>query len=245
VGSLLLKIDLNINRIYLYQLKMHRGFTYYIRDKTNPDLIYYGSSELPTVDDRIKSHLYHFNYWKKDKDNGYCSSFKVLEKDNYEYDTIDVVYFDTTYELRQHERPLIEGQICVNIQIPNRTTAEWRKANPNHHAEWYQKNKEQHLKQKKEWYQKNKEQILKQTAEWYQKNKEQKSKQNADYYQKNKEQILKQIAEYKQNNKEKISTKNKEKFNCECGGLYTYQNTSRHIKSKKHQKWVQSQITET
>lgn len=206
---------------------MNRGFTYYIRDKTNPDLVYYGSSGLPTLDDRMKSHIKNFNNWKKNKDNGYCSSYKVLEKDNYEYDTIEVVYFDTKHDLRQYERPLIEDQICVNKDIPNRTIAEWLKANPNYHADHYQKNKEQKLKKTADYYQVNKEKILKKAVDYYQKNKEQKLKKNADYYQVNKEQIL---------------TKNKEKFNCPCGGKYTHKYKSIHKKTKKHQKWVKSQI---
>ena len=105
---------------------MNRGFTYYIKDKINKDLVYYGSSEMPTVEDRMKIHLNNFNRWKKNNDNGYCSSFKVLEKDNYEYDTIEIVWYHTKYDLRQHERLLIEGQVCVNMAIPNRTDKEYR-----------------------------------------------------------------------------------------------------------------------
>tara|TARA_R110000744_G_scaffold312851_1_gene420170 strand:- start:272 stop:781 length:510 start_codon:yes stop_codon:yes gene_type:complete len=127
---------------------MNRGFTYYIRDKINKDLVYYGSSELPTVEDRLKVHLYNFNSWKKNNDNGYCSSFKVLEKDNYEYDTIEVVWFDTKYELRQCERLLIEGQVCVNMLIPNRTK-----------KQYYVDNKDKIVEQKKQYYIENQEKI--------------------------------------------------------------------------------------
>ena len=40
--------------------------------------------------------------------------------------------------------------------------------------------------------------------------------------------------EYRANNKHKL----KEKFECECGGRYTYQNISHHMKSIKHQKYL-------
>ena len=43
--------------------------------------------------------------------------------------------------------------------------------------------------------------------------------------------------EYNANNKYKIN----EKFECECGGKYTHANKSIHIKSNKHQKYLQSQ----
>ena len=32
--------------------------------------------------------------------------------------------------------------------------------------------------------------------------------------------------------------KNKEEINCECGGKYTYYNKNRHIKTKKHQNYI-------
>tara|TARA_R110002153_G_scaffold54274_1_gene151206 strand:- start:2467 stop:3051 length:585 start_codon:yes stop_codon:yes gene_type:complete len=194
---------------------MNRGFTYYIRDKTNPDLVYYGSSEMPTVDDRIKAHINKFIAWKKNSNLDYYSSYKILEKDNYEYDTIDVVYFDTKHELRQYERVLIEGQICVNEVIPNRTY--------------------------KEYYQTNKEWIAKKNAEIYKQNKEKIQKRHKEYDIKNKEKVRERKRKYREANIDKIN----KKFECPCGGKYTHSNKSIHIKSQKHLKWVQSQITET
>jgi len=140
---------------------MKRGFTYYIQDKSNPDLVYYGSSEMPSLKDRLDKHIQQFNAWKKNNENGYCSSFKVLEIDNYEYDVIDIVYFDTKQELREYERPLIEGQICVNERIPNRSNAEWCESNPNYHAEWREVNKEHYLNYQTDYRVKNKDKLNK------------------------------------------------------------------------------------
>jgi hypothetical protein len=120
---------------------MNCGFTYEIRDKTNPDMVYYGSSELPTLEDRIKSHLTDFNIWKK-TGKKYCSSFKVLEQNNYTPTLLKIVFFTTKWELWEHERKLIEYQVCVNKQIPNRSRAEWCEANPNYKADYYQDNKD-------------------------------------------------------------------------------------------------------
>lgn len=50
----------------------------------------------------------------------------------------------------------------------------------------------------------------------------------------NKEIIKKNNEEYYKNNKERLNEKNK----CECGGSYTTVNKSRHVKSKKHQKYI-------
>ena len=53
-------------------------------------------------------------------------------------------------------------------------------------------------------------------------NKEHRQKLHQQYYQNNKEQFLQQ-------------------FNCDCGGKYTYKKKSRHIKTQKHQKWLEKQ----
>lgn len=44
--------------------------------------------------------------------------------------------------------------------------------------------------------------------------------------------------EYREDNKEK----RKEKFNCECGGKYTYSGKSLHFKTKLHQKYLNEKI---
>ena len=137
---------------------MNRGFTYYIKDKINKDLVYYGSSELPTLEDRMKCHLNNFNSWKKNKGR-YCSSFKVLELSNYEYDTIEVVYYDTKYDLRQHERLLIEGQVCVNMVIPNRTVKEWNIDNKEKIKQYYIDNKEKLNEYSKQYWIDNKDKL--------------------------------------------------------------------------------------
>jgi hypothetical protein len=43
-----------------------------------------------------------------------------------------------------------------------------------------------------------------------------------------------------QKNKKEIKEKHNKKFNCDCGGSYTYVNTSQHSKTAKHQKYLES-----
>ena len=62
--------------------------------------------------------------------------------------------------------------------------------------EYYDKNKEEILKQKQEWYKNNKEEILKKQKEWKKKNKEKYNLYQKHNYEKNKEQINKQQKEY-------------------------------------------------
>jgi hypothetical protein len=82
--------------------------------------------------------------------------------------------------------------------------------------------KEDYKEHRKEYYQDNKEKI----AEYYQDNKEKRTKQMKDYYEQNKAKILEQL---------------NEQHNCPCGSRYTHVNKSRHFKTQKHQKYINSQ----
>ena len=53
-------------------------------------------------------------------------------------------------------------------------------------------------------------------------------------YENNKEKILEQQKTYRENNKEKRN----EKFECECGGKFTYTHKSIHLKTKRHQNYL-------
>ena len=230
---------------------MNVGFTYEIRDKSNPDLVYYGSSELSALEDRMKSHLQNFNNWKN-TGAGYCSSYKVLDLNNYKASLLKIVFFTIKWELREQERHLIEYRVCVNELIPNRTKAEYYQDNKEkikeHKAEWYQENKEKIKEQTAEYYQDNKEKIKERNADYYQanrekikeyraENKEKIKEKNAVYWEANKEHIKEKKKEYRAENKEKIS----KKFNCPCGGKYTHNQKSRHLKTKQHQNWLKTQ----
>jgi len=58
------------------------------------------------------------------------------------------------------------------------------------------------------------------------------------YRHKNKEKIKERQKEYVEANKEKINEQSKKKYDCECGGKYTHQVKSRHLKTKKHQAYI-------
>ena len=70
--------------------------------------------------------------------------------------------------------------------------------------------------------------------EYREKNKEKISIQQHEYYEINKEKVCLYQQEYREKNEGII----KEKFNCECGGRYTRVNKSIHLKSKKHQNYL-------
>ena len=69
--------------------------------------------------------------------------------------------------------------------------------------------------------------------EWREKNKEHIKKYNED----NKDYKKEYGKDYRENKKEIIN----KKYNCECGGRYTYQNKTQHFKSEKHKDYLKSQ----
>ena len=60
------------------------------------------------------------------------------------------------------------------------------------------------------------------------------------YRNENKEKIKILKQKHYQKNKEKIKKKNREKNNCSCGGSYSYSDKSRHLKTKKHIKYLEN-----
>ena len=58
-----------------------------------------------------------------------------------------------------------------------------------------------------------------------------------------KEETLKEMREYCKKNKETIRKKMNEKFNCDCGGKYTLTNNKRHLRTIKHQKFMNTLIS--
>jgi len=67
---------------------------------------------------------------------------------------------------------------------------------------------------------------------------EEKKEQIKNYYQENKDTLNDNNNNYYLENKNKILEKKNEKFNCKCGGKYTYANKAQHLKSKKHINYI-------
>jgi len=59
-----------------------------------------------------------------------------------------------------------------------------------------------------------------------------------EYRKNNKDKIKQSLKEWYQNNKDKILEKNKIKYNCCCGSIYTYQHKARHNKTIKHRTYI-------
>ena len=63
---------------------------------------------------------------------------------------------------------------------------------------------------------------------------------NKQYYQEHKEEILEYQQKYRQEHRDELKRKANQKIDCECGGKFTLSNKSLHLKTKKHQKYLNS-----
>lgn len=84
---------------------------------------------------------------------------------------------------------------------------------------------------KGQYYDDNKDKILEQTKQYYVDNKDKILEQSKQYYQDNKDKYM----QYYRDNKEKLT----KKFECECGGRYTYIHESSHFRTAKHIKFTE------
>ena len=191
--------------------KFERGKIYTIRSHKTP-LIYVGSTTEKYLSNRMGKHRSSFKRYKNGN-VGYCASFDILEIDTDCYIELYEYYpCNTDLELKRREGEVIRSLDCVNKRIAGRTAKEWREDN--------------------------KERINAKSKEYYDDNKDEIAANRKQYRANNKERINAKKKQYYNNNKEQINAKSKQKHDCECGGKYITANKSRHMKTKKHQAFI-------
>ena len=144
---------------------------------------------------------------------GNITSFDILKNNDYKIELLEDCKIKTKDELTSRERHFIEHNDCVNKVIPGRTDKEYRDANKENKKQYYDLNKEHLIEKKKIYRDANKEKI--------------------DNYQK----------AYRITNRDKIREHKNQKYDCECGGKYIKNHKSRHLKSLKHQEFIQKTLT--
>lgn len=191
-----------------------------------------------TTCNNINSKNYNHRVYKFIRDNGNWENWDMVMIEEYKE-------CQSKLQLEKKERYYIET-LCstLNMCIPTRTTKEYlvssRDARLKRMSIYRNENKEKIKISKQIHYQKNKDYISKKASEYRNENKEKIKLHKKEYYQKNKDIIREKDKirgiKYRMDNYEKIN----EKHNCSCGGLYTYRNKSRHMKSKKHIKYQET-----
>lgn len=193
------------------------------------DEIYIGSTCEPTLARRLAKHVSCFKSWKNQQ-YGNMSSFKIIERDDYYIELLEVFPCNIKEEILLRERYHIKDNICINknknpiatIEEKKEQSKEYREINKDRlkeiHKDYYMKNKEKHNQQAKVYYENNKNHLKEKMKEWIDKNKD------TEHFKE-----IKKLNKLKQ--KELHGT-----ITCSCGVIipnFTY-DIKRHEKTLKH-----------
>jgi hypothetical protein len=186
-----------------------KGKIYTIRSHQTDD-VYIGST-TQSLKERLRGHKKDYNSWKNGKRN-YTSSYEIIKYDDAYIELLEDVNCERKEQLHKREGELIREMDCVNKFIPCRTDKEYRNDN--------------------------REKIAERGRLYREKNKEKITEDAKLYYQKNKEKEAERGRLYREKNKERIKAHYGKKYICECGGKYIHAHKARHLRSKKHQAYL-------
>jgi len=221
----------------------NNGKIYTIRSYQTDD-IYIGST-TQTLTKRLSTHKSNFKRWKNGK-HSYTSSYELIKYGDAYIELLELCPCSNKMELCRREGQLQREMDCVNKGIAGRTPKEYRDDNKEkikeYNKEYVEANKEKIKEYYKEYVEANKEKIKERQKEYVEANKEKIKEYYKEYVEANKEKINEYYKEYNKEyravNKNKINEQKNKKYDCECGGKYTHQVKSRHLKTKKHQAYI-------
>jgi hypothetical protein len=182
-------------------------------------LIYVGST-CKKLCQRIAQHRASYKQYLEGK-FCYITSFKILEKGDYDIILIEEVKnCENKEQLRARERYYIESLDCVNKVIVGRTS-----------KEYYKTNKDKIKIEQKQYRDLNKDKIKTKSKEYYENNKDKIIEYVKSYRKLNEE----TIKIYNNKYRETIMERRKEKINCpHCNTEVLKREFKRHEKSIKH-----------
>ena len=198
--------------------KYTNGKIYSIRCYCDDSLVYYGST-INNIECRFQHHKFDFR--NRDTRNK-ITSFIIMEKPDCYVKLEELFPCENITQLRAREAFYIKNNPCVNKQIPNRTSTQYRVDTKEHISEV-----------NKNYYQDNIDKI----EEYRRANSEKQKLYFKQRYEDKKDEILTKQKERYENNKEAINAKRNQQGICEdCGKSYTHSNKSRHLQSEYHLK---------
>ena len=171
----------------------------------------------------INGDRYHLNVYEYIRANGGWDNFNMILlerfscKDQYEASAKEQEYITKLHS-------------TLNSRSASRTDKEYR-----------EQNRDTIREKANLFYEKNKEILNKQKRNNRQQNKVLVNEKDKQYYELNKVVITKNQKIYYEQNKDEISEKRKETIVCECGSVCRKDSISRHIKTKYHQQFIESQ----
>lgn len=216
------------------------------------DECYIGSTCEPTLARRLAKHVANYKRYQEGK-HTYMTSYKILESDNYDIQLIENYPCDSKDQLHSREGHWIKQTDCVNKYVAGRNVKQWYQDNKEVVSEkrkQYRKSNGDKLREiSKQYYNENKEMIKEKYKKLYQDNKEAICEKTNQYKKANKDKVSESGKKYHNDNKDKINERHRKHYNdnksrfrqkieCECGGTYSMTNKTNHLKTKKHQTFV-------
>jgi hypothetical protein len=205
------------------------------------NVVYYGSTTNKYLSSRMAKHRTHMI-----KQYNNITSNQVLEYPDAKIYLVEIYPCNSKAELHSREGYYIKNNDCVNKIVSGRTRKEYRIDNKESIAqykkEYYNNNKESISQKNKEYNNNNKESISQKKKEYNNNNKESISQKRKVYRENNKELISQRNKVYCENNKDKIKLRDTKPYTCDCGETIQHMSKSRHFKTQKHLKYINSII---
>lgn len=202
------------------------------------DKIYIGSTCKERLCQRLAQHKRNYNFWLKDNNNGYMSSYELFKLGNVEIVLLETINCNTKDELLKKEREYIDKykDILINKVRPTITKDERKEYQKEH----YEDNKEEIKEKKKQYYEKNKDDFLEKSKKYREEHKDERKQYVKNYNVINKEKIKEKRKDYFKNYHEQNKEKNKETMDCACGSNFRKTEKLRHERTIKHQNYINS-----
>lgn len=205
----------------IYKIESHLG-----------DKVYIGSTTKKYLSQRFSQHRSGYSRWKSGDKISHLTAFDMF--DEYGLEHCDIVLVEnfscnSKDELHAREAYHIKLMNCVNKNIPCRSVKEWREIH-----------KDSIKLYASDYYKENKKELNESSKVYYIDNNDKVKLKKKEYYQRKKESILDYQKMYRDKNVEAINKLKAEKNLCMCGSEITNSNKSRHEKSVKHMKYLNS-----
>ena len=207
----------------------------------------YVGSTCEELSRRFSSHKRDYKRGAIDKTK-YSTSWQLFDEYGVENCIIELIEkfpCNSKEELHAREGKYQREIDCVNKNIAGRSLRQYNEDEKDktrcYRKQRYENNKEVILQQMREYQQRNKDKIKEQRQLYYQENKESLKQSAVKNYYSSLEERREKSNEYYKNNKLKILSQRKEPWTCDCGTTLTKKHKSRHLKSLKHQQWLEQQ----
>lgn len=207
--------------------------------------VYIGSTTKKYLSQRLVHHKSSFKRWRDGIDNKYCTSYIVLEGENYEIHLLELYPCNSCDELHTRERHYIEQVDCVNRNVPTRTCKEYYDDNRDKILEYQQEYRSTHKsliqERDRRYRHSHKEEISAKKQEYRNLHAEEIRIKKADYYERNSDRLKARAIQYRLENNDQINSWKKEKIQCPCGVVTDRGHKSRHEQTQHHKKWILTQ----